>query len=161
MAQDTLHPFKVKTGQIQTVALGTSFNVRFRDSTPKVTLLEGSVKVSSVITDKSLFLSPGQAVNCSENETEWKAESIDLNYEMAWKMGTIIFKDEPLKVVIAQLERWYNVEIETYHGFPVNLNFNGTFNNENLESIISGISYALDCKYNLEKGKVILKNNKL
>ncbi len=78
VTKDTEHPFRVKTDALETLVLGTSFNVRaYSKEDTQVTLVEGSVKVS----DKhqgELHLQPGEHTNQKLNKT--KVESRRLSF---------------------------------------------------------------------------------
>lgn len=129
VAKNMKLPFKVESrGQIVEV-LGTHFNISSYADEPneKTTLLEGSVRVSRSNDSrsglgKSLLLKPyQQAVNTSDNMV---AISIDPEAEVAWKDGLFQFKDTPLKTIMRQMARWYNVDIK-YEGNIPNREFTG------------------------------------
>jgi ferric-dicitrate binding protein FerR (iron transport regulator) len=73
------------------------------------TLLEGSVKVisahaSSVIRPGSQALSAGGTIAVNT--------SADMEEAIAWKEGSFVFNGADIRVVMRQLERWYNVDID-------------------------------------------------
>jgi ferric-dicitrate binding protein FerR (iron transport regulator) len=92
--------------------LGTHFNVNAYDdeNSMKVTLLEGSVKVSKG--NESTLIAPGQQarVNNVDEKIIVKSE-VDLDEALAWKNGKFIFNDADIKSVMRQLEKWYDVSV--------------------------------------------------
>ena len=103
-------PFRVMIGDASSVeVLGTRFNVNaYRgEERSHTTLLEGSVRVRSG--DKQLMLQPGQQAQLSEEI--YLIEDIDVNGIIAWKNGFFNFEGLPLREVMHQLERWYDIEV--------------------------------------------------
>ena len=107
VAKDAGHPFLVKTDALETLVLGTSFNVRaYSEDDTQVTLVEGSVKVS----DKhqgELHLRPGEHTDGKLNKT--KVEKAD-DYH-SWAEGMFYFDNTELVEIMRELGRWYNVNI--------------------------------------------------
>src|SRR5690606_7892291 len=63
VAKDTLHPFKIHSGDITTTVLGTSFNVQaFADEEITVSLVSGKVQIEnqSALNDSQIYLKPGE-----------------------------------------------------------------------------------------------------
>ena len=107
VTKDAEHPFRVKTDALETLVLGTSFNVRaYSKEDTQVTLVEGSVKVS----DKhqgELHLQPGEHTNQKLNKT--KVEKAD-DYH-SWAEGMFYFDNTELVEIMRELGRWYNINI--------------------------------------------------
>ncbi|MBO9573883.1 MAG: FecR domain-containing protein, partial [Chitinophagaceae bacterium] len=81
-------PFIVKTGNEQVTVLGTSFNINsYKDEPGKISLVEGSVKVNTVI------LKPGEAY------TNGKIITTNVDQDIAWKNGFFSFTDANIKSV--------------------------------------------------------------
>src|SRR5258705_7986378 len=84
---DANKPFIVSKGETSVQVLGTHFNVNAYDDEDniKVTLLEGSVKVSTMYDVRGTMLRPGQQAQIA---TDIKvAGNVDLDEVMAWKNG--------------------------------------------------------------------------
>lgn len=104
--------------------LGTHFNINSysNESSIKTTLLEGSVRVTNLNSNKVNLLSPGQQSIASKKGTQ--VQKVDLEEVMAWKKGNFMFNDLSLVEIMRQLERWYDVDVNYahipdthYHGF--------------------------------------------
>jgi len=108
-------PFSVDANGVITEVLGTHFNVNSYsdEGTTKITLLEGSVKVSKG--KASGLLLPGQQAQVALRQAQDDVKilnAVDLNEVMAWKNGRFYFDGVDIKVMMRQLSRWYNVEVE-------------------------------------------------
>ncbi|MGF1922800.1 MAG: FecR family protein [Bacteroidia bacterium] len=122
VAKDKSHPFIVHTegnGKLaqDVEVLGTHFNVNayMDDQSTKTTLVEGSVKVSSLASKKSNLLTPGQQSVLSDHS--FLVKSIDTGDDTAWKDGLFRFNNANLKNILYQLERWYDIKID-YRNIP-------------------------------------------
>ena len=110
VAHDASKPFVVHNGAMDVQVLGTHLNVNAfedDDNNIKVTLLEGSVKISNG--NSNGLLKPGQQALVSK---EVKVlDNVDLNKVMAWKNGYFQFDNASLQSVLKQVSRWYDVEV--------------------------------------------------
>ncbi|WP_147273661.1 FecR family protein [Pedobacter chinensis] len=125
VAKNKAMPFHVKSLNQDVEVLGTHFNINgyMDDEIIKTTLLEGSVKVSNLKSTR--ILKPGeQAVaGLSGNSAIRLVTDVDTDDETAWKNGLFQFNDSDLKIILSQLERWYDIKID-YSSIP-NKRYNG------------------------------------
>jgi transmembrane sensor len=127
IAHDKEKPFIVyKKGVVNIEVLGTRFNVAAYQQQAKVTLLEGSVKISadSLQSQKGKFkmLKPGQ--QAVVNKEEIQLAGTDVAKQVAWKEGFFSFKNDDLSSVLSQLAVWYDLEIINHKSDDKRL-FNG------------------------------------
>jgi transmembrane sensor len=104
-------PFRIYTGNLSIEDLGTHFNVNAYQDEPrkKITLLEGSVRISSK--GKGVMLKPGQQA-ISDNMDNLKiVNGADIDEAVAWKEGTFRFDGEDLESIMRQVSRWYDVPV--------------------------------------------------
>lgn len=105
---DVKHPFIVKANGISTKVLGTEFNVRSHSrKDTHVTLLQGSVLVSSAATTKRL--KPGEDASFSDGRMIVRA--VDTDEFTAWKEGEFYFDNETLLDIAKEIGKWYNVSV--------------------------------------------------
>jgi len=119
VAKDKSRPFKVITpspdgkGPGQEVeVLGTHFNINAYgdEGGTRTTLLEGRVKVSPALPrEASRVLVPGQQSNL--NNQDLHVDFVDIESVMAWKSGYFVFDNKTLSTVMAELARWYDVDV--------------------------------------------------
>lgn len=123
ITHDQSKPFKVSKEETEVTVLGTHFNVNAYDdeSAIKVTLLEGSVKVTN--DQSSLTIKPNQqAIVASANVT--LNTTADVEAVMAWKNGRFQFTGAGIEEVMRQIARWYDVEV-IYEVKPQDVHFRG------------------------------------
>ena len=125
VAKDAEHPFIVCANGMNTMVLGTKFNVRsYTVEDRHVTLVNGKVQVTNTVNNKSVTLRPGQDLTYTETGEE-KVSEVNIATYTAWTEGMFYFEDVPLEEIMGALGRWYNVNIdfercELYH---IRLNF--------------------------------------
>src|SRR5699024_3242319 len=115
--KDSARPFRVETPYQKIEVLGTKFNINAYEDEPytRTSLLEGSVKVHGA--EKEAVLQPGLEMRTSK-EGEDKVDEADLEAILAWKEGLFQFDRVELDVLMRQLGRWYDVEIEYLGAYP-------------------------------------------
>lgn len=135
VAKDRVHPFIVHTDDQQIRVLGTHFNVNayHDEGGSKTTLLEGSIQAKAGIS--SAIVAPGQQVLSHHHRL--KIAKADTELATAWKNNQFMFEGTPLKVLMKNLARWYDVEI-VYTANTPEISFNGSV------SKFQNISVVLD-----------------
>jgi transmembrane sensor len=146
-------PFTVKrkNSDINVTVLGTHFNVNMYDdeSENKITLLEGSVRVSS--SSKNQMLTPGQQAKVS-NSNITLIKEVDLESIMAWKNGQFLLKGTDLARLLRQVSRWYDVDIENKKNYS-SIKFGGSISrNVNLSTVVEALKInGVNCSMNGKK----------
>ncbi|OXG05083.1 FecR family protein [Flavobacterium araucananum] len=149
-------PFRVKVKDQIIEDIGTAFNVNaYNDERlASVTLVEGSVKVKKK--QSEVIINPGQQAVTSESNNDIAVKEADFDSALAWKNGLFHFKDLQLDVVLKQIARWYNLEIEYQGGIP-----SKTINGEiyrNMDGVqVLAVLKNLGVNYKLEGNKLIVK----
>lgn len=125
VAKDPKRKFIVKSANFETEVLGTHFNVNTYsdESSSKITLLEGSVKVSLPDNFTSIILSPGQ--QATVNSGIAKSAVTNMDAIVAWKDGMFVFDNLNIAAIMRQLSRWYNFSLN-YTGDVQNKHFTGS-----------------------------------
>lgn len=123
VAEDSLKQFVVTAGSTRTIVFGTHFNIEAYppDTSLTVTLAEGEVTVTDILSNKTLSLEPGNQVG--RGSTSFTIlNNADLEELFTWENGWFSFKEAPIQLIMEQVARWYNVQVE-YKG-NTNFNFN-------------------------------------
>jgi len=112
---DPAHPFLVRTAHGTTEDLGTEFDVRaYREERSlQVVVAAGRVALRRAGGADSLLLHPRDRGVIDATGTVTIISGVSLQHYLAWIRGTLRFDDAPLGGVLAQLERWYDLEIQT------------------------------------------------
>nr|WP_199076613.1 FecR family protein [Pedobacter sp. ASV19] len=133
-------PFIVTSDQQEVEVLGTHFNINSYEESDGVetTLLEGSVKVSRAGVFEKVIV-PGEQSRVSDNIKIFK---VDTANAVAWKNGLFKFDNASISVVMNQLSRWYDVDVEYVGNIPGN-KFNGEiYRNMNASKAFKILSLA-------------------
>ena len=150
--------FKVKKGSTFSVqtsnglvrVLGTQFNVKDTDTFFEVVCYEGKVSVTN--NKKEYVLSPGNAirkVDGKDSEKHNKENSLP-----SWLNGESSFVSVPLKYVILELEKQYNIQIDA-HRIDDSIIFTGSFSNKDLKLALVSVFKTMDIQYIKEKNGVL------
>ncbi len=114
---DAARPFIVRTEHGSTEDLGTEFAVRAyrQEASLQVVVAEGRVALRAPTRADSVLvtLRPRERAVLDSGGDATVLRNIRLANALAWTRGALLFDDAPLVAVIAQLERWYDLEIET------------------------------------------------
>lgn len=131
---DARRPFRVASGQLVTRSLGTEFDVlRRRDGSTRILVKEGHVRIETVqATAETRSGASGHSrtaildLHASEY-VEIAADDINtakaghltrdtLDTLLNWRGGAIVFANQPLAQVLAQLETFYGVQFDLQDG---------------------------------------------
>jgi ferric-dicitrate binding protein FerR (iron transport regulator) len=158
VAHNSSMPFLVQHNDATVKVLGTHFNVNsYEDEfTERITLLEGSVRVSQGTS--SGLLKPGQQarINNDGNNGIKIVNDVDVNEVMAWKDGKFMFdKNTDIYTIMRQVSRWYNVDVE-YQG-KINQRFWGSISKDvNVSQVLKILEAAGGIKFKVEENKIIV-----
>ena len=150
--------FKVAKGKRFTVTtengtvsvLGTQFNVENRKGYFEVACYEGLVSV--VYNKKEMKLPAGNSLVVINGELQ--AMAIPNTKEPSWIRNESSFKSIPLKFVLDEFQRQFNIEVST-ENIDTNQLFTGSFSNTDKELALQSISTPSQMKYTLEGNKVL------
>lgn len=143
VAKNPGRPFKVVSKNQVIEVLGTHFNVNnYQDEAiAKTTLLEGSVKISSVVNgvvdrSSSKILQPGEQASLQPGKAGITVTNSDLESAVAWKNGYFRFNRTDMQSMMRQVARWYDVEVE-YRGKMSDDLFGGSLRrSDNIQEVI-------------------------
>lgn len=157
VAHDATRPFYVNKGDMSVQVLGTHFNVNAYDDEAdiKVTLLEGSVRVSMVNGEWSM-LKPGQQAVITHH-SPLTTHDPDPEQVMAWKNGLFIFDRTDIQTLMRSVSRWYDVDIVYADGIPTGHITGKVPRSTNLLSVLKVLEYS-GIKFLIEDKKIIVKN---
>ncbi|ANH82853.1 hypothetical protein A8C56_19350 [Niabella ginsenosidivorans] len=147
-------PFKVVANGIETVDLGTRFNINTYkdDAADRITLLEGAVQV--IKGGASRVLKPGQQAQVSNDIRI--VNNVDLEEVIAWKNGKFVFnKDTDIETIMQQIARWYDVQVE-YRG-TIRQRFWGSISKEaDLSQVLKILEATGGVRFQLNGNKIII-----
>lgn len=145
--------FTVVTREGSVSVLGTQFRVNDRDGYFEVTCYEGLVHVSH--NGKELDLPAGNTLRVFGNTTMNEETALA---KPSWLENKSIFKSMPYNLVIAELERQFDVKIAGDLTDSSTL-FTGSFSNLNLNTALQAITIPLNLSYTINGKNVVFKIN--
>lgn len=143
--------FNVKTNKGVVTVLGTEFNVKDWDNFYEVTCYKGLVRVISG--QDTVLLNPGDAFRIVNDKKE--NYTFSNKPDPGWLHGESSFKSVPLSFVFAELERQYNITIES-RDVELNQLFTGSFSHDNLKIALESITIPVNLCYSIKENKVII-----
>lgn len=105
-------PFIIHTGTVSTTVLGTAFNIKAYPGQKNIIISVSRGRVRITRKDGwETILTRGQQLKLNENGEEATEKNIPAESIAGWQQGNISYDDEPLKDIIADIERIYNTTI--------------------------------------------------
>jgi len=154
-------PFIVKTGEIEVIARGTTFNIMAYDDEDKIetSLINGHVDLQRKASyGKPIFLlkmKPGDLAIFQKSNNEISTRTINDDRYFSWKEGKLIFNKEPMDEVAKKLSRWFNIDIQIKDPELCDLTYTATFINETLPQVMDLIARVSPVSYTILNRKEI------
>ncbi|WEK37519.1 MAG: DUF4974 domain-containing protein [Candidatus Pseudobacter hemicellulosilyticus] len=172
-------PFIVHSKRFDVTVLGTTFNVRSYDNDKKsvAALIQGKIGLtfSALGNSRKLVLAPAQQIVIEDGEpgkeeekqvsgavakraatpstvsvTPLQVMSYDSSVvETSWTENRLVFNNESFEEVARKLERWFNVTIIIEDEKLKQVRYTGSFEKENLQSIIDILKLSKPFQYHI------------
>lgn len=143
--------FMVNTTIGKVEVLGTSFNVYCRKDSLMVHCISGKVKVSAGQSLDTAELSAGQLCTIGREGVLKSANSATPS--PTWIEGLIQFDKRPMEEVFEELERQFDIRINTTAAIKDSL-YTGFFHTGNLEKALESVCWPMNLEYEAEGKEV-------
>ena len=146
-------PFVVKAGEMQTQVLGTIFDVKaYRKDAPKVTLMQGKVKVSNA--DTEVEMRPGQTATLQTDKIVVSKASSSVS---DWLEGDFDMDQVTLAEAMSDIGAWYNKTVVFQSQANMDKLIHFRFSRRaSLQEIITALNEMGVAKVRMEKGKIMV-----
>ena len=146
-------PFVVKAGEMQTQVLGTIFDVKaYRKDAPKVTLMQGKVKVSNA--DTEVEMRPGQTATLQADKIVVSKASPSAS---DWLEGDFDMDQVTLAEAMSDIGAWYNKTVVFQSQANMDKLIHFRFSRKaSLQEIITALNEMGVAKVRIEKGKIMV-----
>ena len=146
-------PFVVKAGEMQTQVLGTIFDVKaYRKDAPKVTLMEGKVKVSNA--DTEIEMRPGQTATLQADKIVVSRASSSVS---DWLEGDFDMDQVTLAEAMSDIGAWYNKTVVFQSQVNMDKLIHFRFSRRaSLQEIITALNEMGVARIRMEKGKIMV-----
>ena len=146
-------PFVVRAGEMQTQVLGTIFDVKaYRKDAPKVTLMQGKVKVSNA--DTEVEMRPGQTATLQADKIVVSKASPSAS---DWLEGDFDMDQVTLAEAMSDIGAWYNKTVVFQSQANMDKLIHFRFSRRaSLQEIITALNEMGVAKVRMEKGKIMV-----
>ena len=146
-------PFVVKAGEMQTQVLGTIFDVKaYRKDAPKVTLMQGKVKVSNA--DTEVEMRPGQTATLQADKIVVSKASSSAS---DWLEGDFDMDQVTLAEAMSDIGAWYNKTVVFQSQVNMDKLIHFRFSRRaSLQEIITALNEMRVARIRMEKGKIMV-----
>ena len=167
VAKDTTRPFIVKAREGLVRAVGTAFTVRLQPQALKVVVAEGKVALATSLdkpnSDSNTaetvkravdrgYLIEGQTVDFIPEADKGLGNEIqelkqdDLDQQLAWRKGMLLFSGESLSEVITEVNRYTSLKIEIIDAQIADIRIGGHFKVDETEAML----HALEMSFGIQ-----------
>lgn len=170
VAKDKSRPFSVISGDKAFTALGTIYNVqRNHNNNMELLVEEGRVLVSEINTPRAKLLetiNTSNKNNVNNNEKNniiiageklaiakqglkepQKLSSSEIEKELAWQQGMLIFNGEPLAHVLAEIQRYNSIKFTPISKNIAELKVSGYFKTNDINGLLQSLNYNFAINY--------------
>jgi len=163
--KDSQRPFVVRTRDVSTTVLGTSFNVNAyaQSDQIEVAVVTGKVEVKKTAyynsdAESIAYLTPNMKATYQRSERTITTNSFNMEETIGWRNGILVFKNANQKDIAVKLKRWYGIDLEIEGNKEIiSKRYTGKFDNNSLEYVLKAISYTSNIRFEIENNRVILK----
>ena len=138
VAHDARRPFLITVGDRQVRVVGTEFNLRHRDDSVDLTVRRGTVEVRPADAPDAppTRVTVGQELTHTDGQAAQVLKVSDPIQSFAWTNGQLIYKDQPLSDVAADLSRRFSVPVRTADARTAALRFSGVLVTDNEPDVL-------------------------
>lgn len=150
--------FIIRTGEVETRVLGTSFKISAFDNYPlEVAVATGKVGVSRISGTQRrelASLTPGRKVSWNRQTGAVTENNVEVAELVQWKTGNLIFNEQTMEEVAAILERRFGAGFRFADNASRHVRVSGTFSpHESVESVVDMLSFVGKFNYQLSPDK--------
>ncbi|WP_434674914.1 FecR family protein [Pseudomonas sp. D3-10] len=143
---DSRHPFVVRAGQGQVRVTGTRFNVWMYQDQVRVTLVEGSVWVTSHRASKAggQQLSPGMQASYRAGDFQPKVRDVALDdSSLAWRSGKLVLDNLALSDALPLINRYLDRPVMLADNATGTLRIGGNYNLNEVKNLVPSLPKVL------------------
>lgn len=160
VVHDEARPFTVVAGAARIVDVGTEFRVRNAPDDVEVAVIEGVVDVSVGPAAAARLNAGDRTLIAAGNAPIVRRGDVTAD-DAALRRGALVFREAPMRRVMADLERWYGVRLVTADESIAQRRFTATFTTEGVDQVIEMLSLALDVAADAQGDSVVLRPRRL
>ncbi|MFJ4065578.1 FecR family protein [Pseudomonas sp. NPDC089996] len=141
VARDPGRPFVVNAGDGWVRVVGTRFSVASAAGQTRVKVAQGKVEVNAG-RGEGIFLEPGQAVEYASGSLA-ALHPFDLASAFAWRQRQLVFSQQPLAQVVAELNRYWPGQTVLLGDDLRQRKVSGVFEIDKPDAVLKALSHTL------------------
>ncbi len=159
---DRSRPFYVRTEHTIVEVVGTSFDVRSYENERNVQVVvrNGTVEMRKSADDESLVLNAGYLGTYDRETAHLNISHVDdLENYFGWLDGRLTFIDKPIKEVLSDIERRYDITINTElaEGALEGQKLTADLKTRAIEDVMDVLQMSLGINYEIDGDHVLIK----
>lgn len=146
IAKDDKNAFTIGVGDLDITVHGTTFNVSEDKESIIVSLVDGSVEVTTP-EDMRCVLVPGHSAIYNKESGSLIDRKDDVDFASCWARDCLTFTQASLGEVCRYLAKWYGVDIVVPEGLKTSCSYTFTIREEPIDQIMDIMSRINPMKY--------------
>lgn len=156
VAPDAARPFVISAGGPRIVVTGTQFSVQRHDGGVTVRVAEGAVIVRSE-SGESVSAEPGDEVRVVAGIVSKASRGLEqVQDEMGWRSGLLVFHDATLNDVAAQFNRYNRRKLQVADADVAQVRIGGAFAATNVDGFAALLESAYDLRVRRSGDEIIV-----
>lgn len=158
---DKQKPFIVQTGAVETIVLGTAFNIEsYQDEqSVRVSLLRGKVSVTQTGNHEQIaLLTPGYMMEFNKQDSTHRTLPAALAHPESWMDGNNNFNNIALADALLRIERQYHIAIQVNQAWLSGKTVTTQFKNTtSWQTVLGNILFVHDLEYTVADDTVRIR----
>jgi transmembrane sensor len=152
-------PFDILAGDRQVRVVGTRFDVRRLEGRLSVTVEHGAVEVrpAAGASGRAYRLRPGQKLDHVEGAERTRVAAADPAEVLAWRTGRLVYRDQPLSVVVADLNQQFATPIRIADPALASATFSGVLILDDQDAVVQRLALLLPIRTVRSDAEVVLR----
>jgi len=161
VAPDKARPFLIAAGDRTVRVVGTRFDVRERSGDLSVTVERGIVEVlpAEGVAGRTWRLHPGQRLDHTDGAQAVKIRAADPAQVFSWRSGRLIYRDQPLGDVIADLNAQFPAPIRLEDPALGDVRVSGVLVLDNQAAVIRRLALLAPIRALPSAGEILLRRD--
>lgn len=146
VSHDASHPFVVKAADGQVKVTGTQFNVWMYEDQVRVTLLQGSVLVSSntALPGEGFRLEPGMQASYKGGDFQPQiSQTYSQDSSLAWRNGKLVLNNLALSDALPLINRYLDSPVQVADSSTGKIRVGGIYNTREIKSLLTSLPKVL------------------
>lgn len=144
------NPFQVQTGNVTTTVLGTAFNIERIDSSCRVSLVKGKVRVTTGTgaDTSSVLLQPGETAFAGELQTPLTTGNTAVQDIAAWTHGDLVLNQVSLQEALHKISNKYGITIKADEALLQGRDVSGTYSHgDTWDKVLTQVLFIYQLHY--------------